>query len=324
MSLTPDADDKSRDATRTCRVCGHVGEMTSWQLNEVMFGSFEPFAYQLCASCGSLQIERIPSDLSRHYPANYYSIRGNTGSDLIHRIRSGGLRHSAGGWSVFGMMLKWVGRLPSDSIWLEACKPSFDARILDVGCGRGDRLRELALAGFGRLKGVDPFVAADTEAAPGVPIVRGTLGTLKEEFDLIMMHHSLEHVAAPRETMSDAARLLSNGGKLLVRIPVMGSWAWRNYGIDWVQLDAPRHLHLITEKGVASLAASCGLHVRSVVYDSFDFQFYGSEQVRRARAGARNGEGFTKQQIREYKKKSVELNRQSDGDQACFVLTKAA
>ena len=63
---------------------------------------------------------------------------------------------------------------------------------------------------------------------------------------------------------------------IVIRIPIAGTHAWQTYGVDWVQLDAPRHLFLHTEDGMRSLAAGAGLQVTAVVHDSTAMQFWGS------------------------------------------------
>ena len=56
-----------------CRVCGAEGRFPHHVVPEMMFGTRELFDYFECEACGCLQIASIPSDLSRHYPASYYS-----------------------------------------------------------------------------------------------------------------------------------------------------------------------------------------------------------------------------------------------------------
>jgi len=296
--------------------------MTPYVLHEVMFRTLEAFRYLLCSECESMQIEAVPPDLSRFYPAYYYSLGGAKGTKLIYWIRSQGLRFCAGEGSWIGRLLFMFRLLPSDSIWMLACRPQLDWRILDVGCGGGERLHELALAGFTRLWGIDPFIDQDICVAPGVTVTCGTLGTLRGEFDMIMMHHALEHVDDPRATIGHVSKLLAEGGKVVLRVPVMGKFAWRTYGVDWAQLDAPRHLYDFTEKGIHALANCAGLEVQSVTYDSFEFQFKGSEQARHLRAGHKDGLSFSKQQIRQFRKRAEVLNGARDGDQACFILSR--
>jgi len=45
----------------------------------------------------------------------------------------------------------------------------------------------------------------------------------------------------PRNVFEKISGLLSDEGTLLIRIPVMDCFAWKEYGVNWFQLDAPRH-----------------------------------------------------------------------------------
>src|SRR5690606_33635750 len=68
------------------------------------------------------------------------------------------------------------------------------SRVLAVGCGEGRLLHRMASWGFMSLPGVDPFVAADTEHPDGVRILRRGLDAVRETYDLVMLHHSFEHM----------------------------------------------------------------------------------------------------------------------------------
>jgi Methyltransferase domain len=136
-----------------------------------------------------------------------------------------------------------------------------------------------------------------------------------------MMHHTFEHVADPRAVLASVRRLLTPNGKLRVRMPVMGTYAWRAFGSDWVQIDAPRHLALYTVDGFELLARQEGFSIKRLVFDSTGFQFWGSEMVR---AGAAHGLGhdgrFSRRDLRRWGRRAAVLNRASDGDQAMYVL----
>jgi hypothetical protein len=114
----------------------------------------------------------------------------------------------------------------------------------------------------------------------------------------------------------------------VIRVPVADSWAWRAYGTDWVQLDAPRHLFLHTRQSIELLSKRAGLKVVRVFHDSYAFQFWGSEQYRRGiplRDPRSYGEDpqtdlFTATEIAEFERRSVKLNREAAGDSAGFVL----
>jgi hypothetical protein len=118
--------------------------------------------------------------------------------------------------------------------------------------------------------------------------------------------------------------MLTNDGRVLIRMPVAGNWAWRNYGVNWAQLDAPRHHVLYTIEGFRRIAEECGFLLDDIFYDSWAFQFWGSELVLSGEAYAGGpGNRFTSQQIAAWATEAERLNRTLDGDQAIFVLRSA-
>jgi hypothetical protein len=44
---------------------------------------------------------------------------------------------------------------------------------------------------------------------------------------------------------------------MVLEVPVPGN-SWRTYGVNWVGLDAPRHLHIVTPEGMRRLAEALG------------------------------------------------------------------
>ena len=140
-------------------------------------------------------------------------------------------------------------------------RPRAMDRILDVGCGSGVLLRELRDAGFSRLQGVDPYFQAPLSFSGNVTIARAQLNELQGQFDLIMLHHVFDHLPDPLETLRDARRLLAPNGRLLLRFPSSPCEALDIYSADWVQLDAPRHLHIVSRAGLARLAVKADLQL---------------------------------------------------------------
>jgi hypothetical protein len=147
-----------------------------------------------------------------------------------------------------------------------------------------------------------------------------------------MFHHSFEHIADQKGTLDAVVRLLAPGGVCLIRVPVASSYAWEHYGVDWVQLDAPRHFFLHTEESLRRLAGDVGLEIAKVIYDSNAFQFLGSELYRRgiplsstapsdvhARA-----EAFTRDELAAFGRRASDLNAEGRGDQAAFYMRKRA
>ena len=209
------------------------------------------------------------------------------------------------------------------------------SKILDVGCGAGHLLHAMQEAGFTKLLGIDPFNANDIAYDNGLRVEKKSIHELElksqdDGWDLIMFNHSYEHVFDQLEVLQKAHELLKPGGICMVRIPTVTSWAWHTYGVDWVQLDAPRHLFLHSIKSMHILADKTGFKLDDVIYDSFAFQYWGSMQYRNdIPLSAENSYAvnpgksmFSNEQIKEFETQSKQLNQEKAGDQAAFYLSK--
>jgi len=134
---------------------------------------------------------------------------------------------------------------------------------------------------FRDLTGVDPFIKEDIHYSSGLRVLKKSLFEVDDQYDLITLHHSYEHMPEPLVVMKQLHRLTKEGGTVLIRIPLADSYAWRTYGVDWLQLDAPRHIYLHTCKSIERIAKQSGFHIKDIVYDSDAEQFLGSEQYKR-------------------------------------------
>lgn len=304
----------------------------------MMFGTREAFEYFECAACGTIQIEQVP-DLARHYPDDYLSLGEVVDIDLSRTLPRRMAARLAGSYlnKGHGLLGRLVVRLKP---WVAYHYPAYlrelsprltlDSRILDFGCGTGRLLQTLHYFGFRDLVGADAFILADIQYSTGVRINKCGLADLEPEFDVIMLHHSFEHLPEPKAALAEIRRLLSPDGTVLIRMPVV-SEAWKTYGADWIQLDPPRHLFLFTEKGFSDLAREKGFLVERVIYDSTAMQFWGSEQYKldislndpRSHDHSREGTVFEDAQIDNWERQASQLNAQGEGDQACFYLRKA-
>ncbi|NUM77379.1 class I SAM-dependent methyltransferase [candidate division KSB1 bacterium] len=319
----------------TCKVCGQAGQHQTHQVREMMFGYREWFTYLECSNCGCLQIAEIPADLSKYYPASYYSFtRLPVAKDhgrayrLMKKIRD---CYAIRGRGLLG---KWLyQKFPNEPLRSLAGVKDLkkDARILDVGCGSGALLWDLRNLGFGNTLGVDPFLERDFEFANGLRILKRPFFEVDGTWDLIMFHHVLEHLADPVETLRHTARLLSAHGTCLIRTPTVSSYAWEHYGTNWVQLDAPRHLFVHSIKSIEILASRVELEIENISYDSNAFQFWGSEQILRdipltseqSYAVNPSASIFEAAQMKVFKKEAKDLNLSKRGDMAAFYLRKA-
>jgi SAM-dependent methyltransferase len=299
----------------------------------MMLGRRDVFQYMECDGCGCLQLLNPPTDMTQYYPPDYTAFRSNGRSQplLFGRLRRYlRKRRNQGflgrrGW-LNGLLadrydylsLKAFARLGADR----------KARILDVGCGTGTLLLDLRDLDYENLLGVDRFIPAPIKEANGVRVIKGGLEDLVgTHWDVIMFHHSFEHMADPLRVLQQTAALLAAGGRCLIRIPILG-WAWKHYGVDWAQLDAPRHFFLHSERSFRLIAQTAGLNVVRLTYDSNEFQFWASELYLRGipfltflEKGAPEAV-FSKSRLRGFRRRAVELNSQGRGDSAVFDLIK--
>ena len=313
-----------------CRICGSSDIDASFRAREMLHGTREAFDYAECLACGCVQIVDIPDDLSRFYPDDYFSFRSHRGLDrnFVRRIVDPRrARHVFGVRDRIGAVAEKISRPFDYMTWVRRAGLGLDARVLDIGCGGGKTLLNMALGGFPRPQGVDPFIARTLRYDRGVTVHKQALEDFAVgrdgAFDFIMFHHSLEHLVDPSAALKISERLLSPRGRILVAVPVAGSWAWEHYRADWCNLDAPRHIHLLTGPAMAILAGGAGLTVIDARSAGALSQFVGSERYRRdipANDKRRDRDIFTRAQLADWRARTEALNREGRGDQTMFTL----
>ena len=105
-----------------CRICGEKGLFQSYLVREMMQGTRDEFEYFVCPKCQCLQIAEVPDNLGDYYGNEYYSMKIDIDPEK-----------------------------------------EFDeeidcySKILDVGCGSGAWLYEMAEQGCTNLYGCDPL-----------------------------------------------------------------------------------------------------------------------------------------------------------------------
>jgi SAM-dependent methyltransferase len=309
-----------------CRICGYRGNAAAYTVREMMLGTGDAFVYFQCDQCGCLQIAEFPANMASYYPGDYYSFssssRDKTNNPVVRWYRR--LRNRASVLDT-GFVSRLIRLLAPNSklLPLLTLALSPDSRILDVGCGSGWRLYALREAGFVNTLGVDPYIREDIIYANGLRILKRSVQEVDGNWDVIMYHHSLEHIPDQQQTLRETASRLRPGGTCLIRIPTVSSYAWEHYRENWYQIDAPRHFYLHSLESMRYLAEQCGMVIQSVVYDSTLDQFRTSELYRRKNRSEQEAE-FSRGQIRAWKRQAARLNRDGRGDQAVFSLRAAA
>ncbi|WP_114751641.1 class I SAM-dependent methyltransferase [Pleomorphovibrio marinus] len=300
-----------------CKTCLSEGEHPIYSIREMMFGSGEYFRYLQCRQCNSIQLVDEPKDIEYYYPDDYYAysplILSNFQVNLIKRLRLKAFLQSE------VELLK-----PVYGEWMKFLSAKKNERIADIGCGNGQLLYELFATGFRHLEGFDPFIPASRQVNKKVKLHKKGLEEVDGEYDVIMLHHTFEHLKDPRKAIEKITQLLAPGGRCLLRMPVADAEVWDIYRENWVQLDAPRHFIIPSIKGIQILADAFGLELYKVVFDSTEFQFWGSECYKEGVSFVHEftSDKFSRDDMKRYKEKAIKLNAEGKGDQACFYLRK--
>jgi 2-polyprenyl-3-methyl-5-hydroxy-6-metoxy-1,4-benzoquinol methylase len=314
-----------------CKVCGNEKENQTYDAREMMFGHRDVFRYFQCSKCKCLQILDFPRDMSKYYPDNYYSyqpiVHQKTIKSFLFRLRD---NYAVFGNGFIGKLM--YARYPFEVLRCLSLIPvKKESSILDIGCGSGALLHSLCELEIKNLLGIDPFIEKDIEYENGLKIQKKRIQDVEGKWDIAMFHHSFEHIPNPAETLDTIFELLSPNGYCVIRIPTVSSYAWNHYGVNWVQMDAPRHFFLHSVESMNILANRAGLDLCKVVYDSTDFQFWASEQYikdipladKRSYTGNPKNSIFSKEEISTFAKRAKEINAAEQGDQAIFYLKKS-
>lgn len=313
-----------------CRICNYEGSCRIYVVKEMMYGTREDFDYFQCSQCECLQILDDSLNIAGYYDSSYYSFESKTkNSKLIDRLILERAKAAVSGIGIIGNILLKFFPAP-DLCSLKPLCITGETTILDIGCGSGKMLNLLSKIGFKDLTGVDPYIQSEIRYPNGVRVFKDELKGIHGKWDVIMLHHSFEHVRNPNEVLRKIYELLTEKGVCIIRIPTVSSYAWKYYRENWVQIDAPRHQFLHSIKSMKLISAACGFVVDRINYDSNAFQILGSEQY------IRNIDMRSPLSFQNISKKSIfsifdvilaalkarRLNLTLQGDQAAFYLKK--
>src|SRR2546428_4329197 len=121
-----------------CKICGNQADNRRHVAREMMFGLRDQFAYLECAKCGCLQLLDVPSDMSKYYPADYYSLRQNSWIKVF--LRHQWASHAYNGFNPLGWLVSKKFFPYREMYAIRRAKIPKSARILDVGGGTGQLL----------------------------------------------------------------------------------------------------------------------------------------------------------------------------------------
>ena len=318
-----------------CSICLNEENNTPYKIREMMFGLRDIFDYFQCGNCQCIQIKKIPENLEKYYPNDYYSFTNTDNKikklsyfkQLQYEYLSGNNKSILGAIASFkykSLLYDWCNVLELRDK---------NAKILDVGCGGGDLLKQLENVGFTNLTGADPFIKEDIYYSKNVNIYKKSVYELTETYDVIMLHHSLEHMDKQAEVIAKLYKLLRKDGKLFIRIPIYSKPLFERYGVDLVNLDAPRHLFVHSMKSITYLLENQGFKVVNTTFDANVFDIIISEQYKKditlfdkEKSYITNIKNsmFTPKEHKIFRKQMEEYNRRGEGSAVALVIEKSS
>lgn len=263
-----------------CKICGKTSSAKIIKIKEQMIGTFEEFEYYECEHCKSLQIINVPTDMSKYYNNNYYSFisRPFLLYTLIKHLNKSYFSKDFTGSIVkkFYTENEELYKLLSDLI--KNNKIYYNSKILDIGCGNGTFLENLADLGFTDLNGMEPFIEEDLKNEKFC-IFKSFINEFypKKNYDLIFLKDSLEHMENPYESLLKSKELLNDKGYLIITIPIKTEYFYKLYGTNWYQLDAPRHFIIFSLRGFETMIKKLDLNIEKIIFNSDPYSIFISE-----------------------------------------------
>jgi SAM-dependent methyltransferase len=266
-------------ALAACPTGGHVRLRPAFEASDRVHGVPGRYRYDACDDCGTVfQNPRVATEeLGRCYPPDYYETLADADAPPPAAARTGmrgwlgeAVRRAVASPSRAPVVARALAA--SRSLRERAFAGLPDAliprggasgRALDAGCGAGRLLRLLARAGWDA-EGLewDADAAARARASSGRPVTVGDFFGAPlplAAFDLVVLHHVLEHLPDPAAAVARAAQLLAPRGRVVFVYPNPRALGARVFGASWYPWEVPRHLVFPSRRALADLARRAGL-----------------------------------------------------------------
>ena len=240
-----------------CNLCGLDETQVLFRKKDKFGISQDEFHVVECQRCGLLYVNPRPTieEMGRFYPETY-SWKETLEADsfltrLVRGLEKGYRYHLLKNEA--SKVLKFTGRNAG--------------RVLDIGCGTGDRLDVWRSKGF-EAYGVETSPSADyARDHLKLNVVRGDLFSAHfpdQFFDLVMLYNVLEHTHSPGAVCQEVHRILKKNGCLIIQVPNKDSLQGKIFGKRWAAFDVPRDLYYFSIKTLQNLLEEIGFRVFKV------------------------------------------------------------
>jgi 2-polyprenyl-3-methyl-5-hydroxy-6-metoxy-1,4-benzoquinol methylase len=230
-----------------CETCGVTGAPEYIRMADHLYGVPGTFTIAKCQSCGLLFTNPRPNlNFTDSLYSNYYNgsvaLLGPQHQSISRRMkRNTFLRKTY--HDVFG---NYLGEVLSKA----------RGRVLDVGCGLGNILEELAKLGC-EVFGIEPNPdAAKMCKEKGLDVECGLVDEVvypENDFDTVILFHVIEHLPSPKNTLQKIFHILKPGGRVFLACPNADSYLSKFFGEYWAGWHLPFHFYHFTPQTMSKL-----------------------------------------------------------------------
>jgi len=242
-----------------CNLCGLDDTQVLFRKRDKCDITNDEFQVVVCRRCGLLYVNPRPAEaeMGKFYPETY-SWKETLGADLfltkwVRRLEKSYRYHLLR--DEVSKVMKFTGRS--------------SGRVLDVGCGTGDRLDVFRSEGF-ETYGVETSVSADyAKDHLNLNVSKGTLFSVRfpdRFFDIVTLYNVLEHTHDPMRVCDEIRRILKDDGFAVIQVPNKHSLQYRIFKKRWAAFDVPRDLYYFGTESLRSLLGKVGFTVRKIDY----------------------------------------------------------
>jgi len=238
----------------TCNLCGFDDTRMLFKKREKFGITDDVFSVVECKRCGLFYVNPRPTqeEMGKFYPETYsWKETLETGSFLTKWVRKleKGYRYHLLNDEV-GKVVKFTGKNRG--------------KVLDIGCGTGDRLDVF------RNKGFETFGVETSESAGfakkylKLNVTQGDLFSAQfpdHFFDIVTLYNVLEHILDPLRVCEEIRRVLRHDGFLVIQVPNKESFQSRVFRQSWAAFDVPRDLYYFGIETVKRLLGRAGFEV---------------------------------------------------------------
>ena len=202
------------------------------------------FTLEQCVRCGHIfQNPRLNQEGLEFYYRDFYDGQGSAGAEFLFGALKACYRKRAELLNGIHIPRRWLDVGTGHAHFCAVARQVWTDTRFD-GLDMADSVEDAVLRGWLE-QGYRGMLSEFTEKLAG-------------QYDVLSMHHYLEHTRDPREEIGHALRILGDGGFLAIELPnpecPLGRWLGR-YWLPWFQ---PQHQHFLDRTNLERLLLEAG------------------------------------------------------------------